>query len=334
MLEKGREADKIHNRGAFGEFYKDHLRLTVLETIFLLHKSKIRSVIIDNKRYSNVPETLAALDGIIKEIETKYLVYSDLRSRGIYCRDCIFQKIHVIFIWSRGKNLHNSGPKGVVVAVKETHAVCFNTLYTILSHGMESGYEVFFAVVDDEGDVTYYLTSDFEFEKISTDLVPKGIETYGIFCTENVYVVSDNTLKDVGIGTDINGYLVLSPIEALYLYRKHILRIQGVRRLITLVHSQPELEDRYTVYKHISDCGYLVKTGLKYGTHFRVYRDKIGKEHAPFLVHVLVNGNNVPWHEITRAVRVAHGVRKHMVFATVKGQRSKPQFIELKWVRP
>jgi tRNA-intron endonuclease len=59
----------------------------------------------------------------------------------------------------------------------------------------------------------------------------------------------------------------------------------------------------------------VAKTGFKFGSHFRVYKGGGIEGHAPFLVHVVPQGFTSTWTEISRAVRLAHSVRKHMLFS-------------------
>jgi tRNA-intron endonuclease len=77
----------------------------------------------------------------------------------------------------------------------------------------------------------------------------------------------------------------------------------------------------------------VVKTGFKFGSHFRVYEEIPGKDsyHSRYLVHVLIDDREVRLPEISRAVRLAHGVRKEMVFAHVLDERV--EYFEAKWMR-
>jgi tRNA-intron endonuclease len=57
-----------------------------------------------------------------------------------------------------------------------------------------------------------------------------------------------------------------------------------------------------------------VKTGYKYGSHFRVYRSDARKGHAPYLIHALPAGFSRPWPEVSGIIRVAHSVKKQILF--------------------
>jgi len=57
-----------------------------------------------------------------------------------------------------------------------------------------------------------------------------------------------------------------------------------------------------------------VKTGFKFGSHFRVYTARQQK-HSSYLIHVLPEEHVFSIPELSRAVRLAHGVKKRMIFA-------------------
>ncbi|RLG36170.1 MAG: tRNA-intron lyase, partial [Candidatus Alkanophagales archaeon] len=58
----------------------------------------------------------------------------------------------------------------------------------------------------------------------------------------------------------------------------------------------------------------IVKTGFKFGSHFRVY-ERMEQPHSKYLVHVVPREHIFVKPELSRAVRLAQSVRKQMVFA-------------------
>lgn len=85
---------------------------------------------------------------------------------------------------------------------------------------------------------------------------------------------------------------------------------------------------RYQVFRDLRDRGLVVRSGLKYGTHFRVYergvRPKKGVrapwEHAKYLVHGISEGQTYTVPELARFVRLAHSVKKKLWLAIVDGE--------------
>jgi tRNA-intron endonuclease len=82
------------------------------------------------------------------------------------------------------------------------------------------------------------------------------------------------------------------------------------------------LEYAYQVYEDWRSKGYILKTGFKFGTHFRIYFPgatplKKGKEwqHSKHVIHIFYKDVSLPMNEWARAVRVAHGVRKTFITA-------------------
>ena len=66
--------------------------------------------------------------------------------------------------------------------------------------------------------------------------------------------------------------------------------------------------------KELVDLGYQIHSGLKFGTHYRVYNYE--SEHAPWLIHITEKNHN--WLDIARMIRVGHGVNKIIVLAYEK----------------
>jgi tRNA-intron endonuclease len=124
------------------------------------------------------------------------------------------------------------------------------------------------------------------------------------------------------------GRLQLAPLEILYLVENgkaeavegksgKALGWEELCRRFSRTDS--ELMLKYAVYSDLRSRGYAVKTGLKFGSHFRVYGrgERPGEVHSRYLVHVLREGARLSPPELARAVRLAHSVRKTMLFAVV-----------------
>jgi tRNA-intron endonuclease len=91
--------------------------------------------------------------------------------------------------------------------------------------------------------------------------------------------------------------------------------------------------DRFCVYSYLRDRGYIVRPGLKFGTDFAVYEKGPGKDHAPFLVHVIPQKNGVVPLDIVRAGRLATSVKKKFIIATVK-DNEEIVYYSFVWHRP
>jgi len=73
---------------------------------------------------------------------------------------------------------------------------------------------------------------------------------------------------------------------------------------------QPDFELRLRAYDDLRRRGLVVKTGFKYGSHFRVYDGSPDGHHSKYLVHAVHWDYRTIWPEISRAVRLAHGVKR------------------------
>ncbi|KXB02698.1 hypothetical protein AKJ45_02510 [candidate division MSBL1 archaeon SCGC-AAA261F19] len=127
------------------------------------------------------------------------------------------------------------------------------------------------------------------------------------------------------------GGLQLAPVEALYLLEREKIKIISKEEGETLSFDDffskfsdidPELMFKYIVYQDLRSRGYVVKTGLKYGAHFRVYERGVtpGTDHSAYLVHAISENENLTPHDLSRAVRLAHSVRKKMIFAVIDNE--------------
>lgn len=86
--------------------------------------------------------------------------------------------------------------------------------------------------------------------------------------------------------------------------------------------EQEYANELFEVYEDWRLHGFVVKTGFKFGTHFRIYfpgaRPKATGEawtHSKHVVHVFPKEQQLLVSEWARAVRVAHGVRKTFLLA-------------------
>lgn len=127
------------------------------------------------------------------------------------------------------------------------------------------------------------------------------------------------------------GRLQLAPVEALFLVdgdKLEVIDEESGKSLnfeelsSKLAKVDSELLLKYRVYRDLRSRGLVVKTGLKYGAHFRVYeRGEIpGSNHSPYLVHAISENVQLTPQELARAVRLAHSVRKKMIFSVVDNE--------------
>jgi len=133
-------------------------------------------------------------------------------------------------------------------------------------------------------------------------------------------------LKERGFGEEVGERLILAPVEALYLLEKKRISVLDGKKKLTfdslfslLKKAEKELDMKYAVYRDLRSKGYVVRTGLKYGTCFRVYDKgiRVGEGHSELLVQPVPEEMKTSVYEISGAVRLSHSVKKKMIWAIV-----------------
>ncbi len=144
------------------------------------------------------------------------------------------------------------------------------------------------------------------------------------------------------------GHNELSLIEGIYLLEKDKIDVKNNAKKITrkqlyklASEKDDELPWKYSAYKDLRDRGLLVKTGFKFGTHFRVYErgvklkrgPKETREHTKWIVHAIPTDFTCSLPELSRAVRLAHNIRARMLWAVVDEERDVTYY-EVQRVKP
>ena len=135
-------------------------------------------------------------------------------------------------------------------------------------------------------------------------------------------------------------YLNLSLIEACYLLEKGRLNIYednvecSIGYLMDLLKEQ-DLYGKYIVYRDLKDRGFVIKTGFKYGSDFRLYdRGRSpGKGHSDFLVKIVYENFDINVLDFSSYVRVSHGVNKKLLLAIVDDDFDITYY-NVEWTRP
>lgn len=135
--------------------------------------------------------------------------------------------------------------------------------------------------------------------------------------------------------------LELSFIEALYLLEKEKIEIFDkngetvtASDMYTIIREK-QIFSHYLVYKDLRIRGYIVKTGFKYGSDFRIYErgHSPGDGHSNYLVKILSEEQEIKVRDFSSYVRVAHGVRKNLLLAVVDDEYDITYY-DIEWTRP
>ena len=272
------------------------------------------------------------------DFAVRFLVYADLRSRGFYLSPAREGWVEEpaedvdFVVYPRGKGPREGKVRFLVRTVGEREAVPASDL----------GSRVL-AVVDEESEVTYLETKTVEPGGISDLDLPVGVD--GDLLGDRALLWDPPAgLHDVGFygqpmatrdETAIDA-LQLSLVEAAYLAARAAVDLtsEGDRGASpdaegssydAVVEAGRAVEGerfdrRLRAYAELRERGVVPKTGFKFGADFRTYAEVESVEdlgHSERLIRVLRPDHEFVPRDLALDVRLAHGVRKEMVFALV-----------------
>lgn len=299
---------RFYESSGVGRPRSGDLVLSWEEAAYLLERGDLDSV--DGAGYqlflSEPPDALA--------IE-RYLVYRDLRERGYYVATTPSSgassptKVDLL-VRPRGAEPTGDAVEYQVSVVTDSTTVALGELTPRTM-----------AVVDDEAEITYLSISSFvpagEWDDID------GWDLYG--SVGGMWVLledpPDALYEDGFFGRPLGEELVLlNHLETRYLTTQGRLTLDDGSRLGADAGGDQPNRAREMVYDALREAGCVPRSGLKFGSDFRVYTDLESASdpgHSAFLVTVATSGTTRSMQSLSQAVRLANGVRKTQVFAIV-----------------
>jgi len=142
-----------------------------------------------------------------------------------------------------------------------------------------------------------------------------------------------------------SGKVQLSLIEALYLLDCGKIRVFDFRDyeidfdsfLKKGIRAEKDFFVRYCVFKDLRDRGYIVKTALKFGAHFRVYERGVKpgdkNKHAKWVVFPVSEAERTTWYDFASKNRVAHSTKKRLLIGVVD-EENDVSYWESRWLKP
>jgi len=148
-----KEAFSLYNQSRFGEPIKGKIHYSFAEAFFLFEKEKV-NVSLGKKRLNH--------DSFMKEaiihepnFWTRYAVYSDLRSRGYIVKSAL--KFGADFrVYDKGVKPGQDHARWIVYPVYESSSSTWHEFAAKNRVAHSTKKNLLIAIVDDEGDVTYY----------------------------------------------------------------------------------------------------------------------------------------------------------------------------------
>ncbi|MBS1263489.1 MAG: tRNA-splicing endonuclease [Methanonatronarchaeales archaeon] len=289
----------------YGEETPDGLRLSGVEEAYLVEKGK--------------------LDGTLEEIlasgrdqlEVEYLVYRDLRSRGFHLSHG--GAAADFLVYPRGKGPGEAPAKLLVHAVSEREGIRLAEARRGVREAEALRRRAVYSVVDEEGDVTHYALSA---PRMSGEHVEAEFSCDGTMLGDRVVTDEKRLHEEEFYGQPLGDLVQLSLVEAHHLLESGRLELDVPRRefLEQARALEEEFDDKSRLYGKLRSSGLVPKTGFKFGSHFRTYSYFESLDdfpHAEHLVHGLEPDHVFDPPELSGSVRLAHSVRKKMVFASM-----------------
>jgi tRNA-intron endonuclease len=279
-------------------------------------------------------------------------VYRDLRQRGYIVKPSNVSDF-AIYDTSGNSTGKNKSPKNRQIkywsmAVSERTPFKIKEIRELIKTSKSTRKDLIIALVDEEGDLTYYIASTESPKGKTRSKPPKHKLTGSAVLIEDRVMLWDSELikelREIGFyGKEVGSSLQLALTEAVYLMEFDVLEIRlartrrklSVDRFMHIAKKiQPDFDRRLMVYRELKSRHLIVKTGFKYGAHFRVYEGDPKIDHSEYLVHGIPSDFECSWEEISRAVRLAQGVRKLMLFSYIPNVGKKLEYINIERVKP
>ena len=322
LVRAGTEArEQFYDSRGYGQPRDGELHLAPVEAAHLLFRGDLQSVA--DSRDGTKLDFHDFLASAVSEVA--FFVYKELRDRGFYltpARDgWVESPVGDFVVYPRGKGPWDDDVAYHIRAVSERAAVPGETLLAVASEGKGTGV---LAVVDEESEVTYLELT----RPTITGSTHHDVPTLtGRLLSDRVLVDDPpealHELAFYGQRLDRDEQPVqLSLVESAYLAERGLLSLDdgGAEALVERGHEVEgeRFDRRLQTYSALRTAGVAPKTGFKFGADFRTYADVSSVEelgHSELLVRVLPAAHTFAPRDLALDVRLAHGVRKRMVFA-------------------
>jgi tRNA-intron endonuclease len=342
IVEEEKEASQLYSKGYFGNPQSGgSLQLNLIEAIYLTEVGKLK--VYSGSQFQNQEKLFRLGNKMVENFEINYIVYRDMRQRGYVVKKgsppLDFR------VLPRGGIPNKVPSKYWVLAISERGEFDISKLNELVDKVKHNKKDLLLAVVDEEGDITYYRTKMVQPQgMVSSDA--KGVVAEALLLRDRVLVLDEceaQMLHNIEFfGKLVGSALHLSLMETAFLLDRGLIKVRSATtgKFITLAtlkkeakKAQPDFDLRLQVYSNLKEKGILVKTGFKYGSHFRAYTGDPETNHAKYLVHSIPGDYVGMWAEISRAVRLAHGVKKEILLARPSSPKDV-EYLRLRRVRP
>ncbi len=148
-----KQAHFLFEKSKFGEKIEDKIHYLSVEALFLIEEKKLE-VFQRNKKLSK-QEFLIKLQRTDKKIQTKYLVFKDLRKKGYIVKTAL--KFGAEFrVYDKGKKPKETHAKWLVITDKESSKAHWHEFSSKNRVAHSTRKNLLLGLVDEEGKIIYY----------------------------------------------------------------------------------------------------------------------------------------------------------------------------------
>ncbi len=342
VVEEPGEAGTVYARGFFGTVGAGGLTLDRFESVYLAEMGRL-SVVGARDRPVDWSEVFRRAARAERGFAVRYIVYRDLRQRGYVVRESPPPADFAVL--PRGGILHKTPARFWVAVFSERVPFDLAALFDLAARAQGAKKTLLLALVDEESDLTYYRVRR---PSPTGALIPTTLPApaVGWLAHDRVTIFEPAAVETLGrnlaYGSRIGDRLEVSLLEAGHLVGTGQLVLRSARsrrvvppeRFFALARRlDRRFAERLATYRALRERRLVVKTGFKYGAHFRAYPRNPEHAHARYLVQAVPASHVASWPEVAGGVRVAQGVRKEFLVASVTPDESVG-FLALERIRP
>ncbi|MDQ2050435.1 tRNA-intron lyase [Natronolimnohabitans sp. A-GB9] len=299
----------------------NEIALAPVEAAHLLYRGDLEAIVDESGERLDFRAFVAREPG--EKFGVRFLVYADLRSRGFYLSPAAEPWVADpptgkadFAVFPRGK-----GPGDGEI---EYRLRVIGERTDVSAADLEAGV---LAVVDEESEITYFEVDRRDPTGTSRAPLPDGCDADLLADRVVVWDPPITLYEEAFYGQPLEGReydrptLQCSLLEAAYLAERGAIDLEPatVRKRGREVEGE-RFDRRLAVYTALRERDVVPKTGYKFGADFRTYADVESVDdlgHSELLVRVHPDDHVFEPRDLALDVRLAHGVRKTMVFALV-----------------
>ncbi len=309
-------AAALYEQSGYGRLEKDGtLRLDPKEALYLTARGKLE---ISGWTFDTLLTECSGQPGFLRN----FVVYRDIRERGYV----ITTGPQDFRVFPRGLRPGKGNSRYLMRVLSERDLIDLSSVISDAAAAANMRKQFVLAVLDDEQEITYYEVRLTNPQAADPAEIPADIHAVlsGIpsFVSEDGSEITTR-LQNLWLGTMLDATrLFLSPLETAWLLETGRLSLDtgySAEEYIQLASgADSEFAEKLVLYRRFKELGLFPRSGYKYGHHFRVYTPKC--THSEMLAHAVCKGTVMSMSVISRSVRLAHSVRKKMLFASIDGE--------------